>query len=56
MEEIKVKILLIGDSGCGKRELLFNFTKENLNEDKINVLGVDFKEKSIRIYNRIVNL
>jgi Ras-related protein Rab-11A/Ras-related protein Rab-11B len=44
------KIVLIGDSGVGKSNLLSRFTKNEFNLESKTTIGVEFATKSI-VYN-----
>ena len=48
------KIVLIGDSGVGKSNLLSRFTKDELNLDSKSTIGVEFATKSIETDGRII--
>jgi Ras-related protein Rab-11A len=41
------KIVLIGDSGVGKSNLLLRFTKNTFNKESQTTIGVEFATKSI---------
>jgi hypothetical protein len=41
--DLLVKILLIGDSGCGKSCLLLRFADDTFSDNYISTIGVDFK-------------
>ena len=56
MNEILLKILMIGDSDVGKTRLLFKFTGDCYSQTTIYTLGVEWKEKTIKIKNFEVRL
>jgi small GTP-binding protein len=50
------KLLLIGDSGVGKSNILWRFTDENFNSSSISTIGIDFRIKTIEIDGKKVKL
>ena len=56
MSEIVLKILLIGDSFVGKTSLLLRFTEGNFPDSHMATIGVDFKEKIIKMEDKEVKL
>lgn len=48
------KIVLIGDSGVGKSNLLLRFTKNEFNLESKTTIGVEFATKNIRIEGQLV--
>ena len=56
MSEIVLKILLIGDSFVGKTSLLLRFTEGNFPDNHMATIGVDFKEKIIKMEDKEVKL
>ncbi len=50
------KLLLIGDSGVGKSNLLLRFADEIFTPSYISTIGVDFKIKTIKIDGKTVKL
>mmetsp|Transcript_12011 Transcript_12011/g.26354 ORF Transcript_12011/g.26354 Transcript_12011/m.26354 type:complete len:231 (+) Transcript_12011:103-795(+) len=49
------KIVLLGDSGVGKSNLVFRFTKNEFNKDSKSTIGVEFATKTVQIEdNRLV--
>ncbi|KAJ7048950.1 GTP-binding protein ypt3 [Mycena amicta] len=49
-----VKVVLIGDSGVGKSNLLSRFTRGEFNPDSKSTIGVEFATKSIEVGGKIV--
>ena len=56
MNDICLKILLVGDSSVGKTTLLLKYTEDKFSESHITTIGVEYKDKEITINNRKVNL
>lgn len=50
------KILVIGDSGCGKTSLLKKYVDDYFNEKWVSTIGVDYYIKSIISHNKILKL
>ena len=50
------KVLLIGESGVGKTCLLLRFTDDTFHSDHQTTIGVDFKQKTMIIKNKIVKI
>ena len=48
------KVVLIGDSGVGKSNLLSRFTKNEFNLESKTTIGVEFATKSIECDNKII--
>ncbi|KAL4450834.1 hypothetical protein ABPG74_011676 [Tetrahymena malaccensis] len=48
------KIVLIGDSGVGKSNLLSRFTKDEFNQDQKTTIGVEFATRSIMADNKLI--
>jgi Ras-related protein Rab-11A len=48
------KIVLIGDSGVGKSNLLTRFTRDEFNLESKSTIGVEFATKSIIIEDKMV--
>eukprot|EP01026_Neomeris_dumetosa_P050206 TRINITY_DN4396_c0_g1_i3.p2 TRINITY_DN4396_c0_g1~~TRINITY_DN4396_c0_g1_i3.p2 ORF type:complete len:212 (-),score=30.57 TRINITY_DN4396_c0_g1_i3:217-852(-) len=49
-----VKVVLVGDSGVGKSNLLTRFTRNEFTMDSKSTIGVEFATKSIKIDDKIV--
>lgn len=54
--EILIKLVLIGDSGVGKSNLLSRFTLNEFSFDSKSTIGVEFSTKSFEIDGRIVKV
>lgn len=50
------KILLIGDAGVGKAQLLLRFADDTYTEQYISTIGVDFKIRSVDLEGKRVKL
>jgi small GTP-binding protein len=48
------KIVLIGDSGVGKSNLLSRYTRNEFNLDTKTTIGVEFATKNITIENKMI--
>lgn len=46
-----LKVVLIGDSGVGKSNLLMRYTKGEFNLESKTTIGVEFATKSVRTSN-----
>ncbi|KAF7292270.1 Ras-related protein [Mycena kentingensis (nom. inval.)] len=49
-----VKVVLIGDSGVGKSNLLSRFTRGEFNPESKSTIGVEFATRSIEVEGKIV--
>jgi small GTP-binding protein len=49
-----LKIVLIGDSGVGKTNLLARFTRDQFNPDSKSTIGVEFATKTLEIESKTV--
>jgi small GTP-binding protein len=49
-----VKLILVGDSGVGKTNLLTRFTRDEFASDSKATVGVEFATKTLRIDERVV--
>ena len=47
------KVVLIGDSGVGKSNLLSRFTRNEFNLESKSTIGVEFATRSIQVRKRI---
>lgn len=48
------KVVLIGDSGVGKSNLLSRFSKNEFSLDSKSTIGVEFATRSIKVDDKIV--
>lgn len=54
--DLCLKIILVGDSGVGKTNILTRFTKNIFNQDNKSTIGVEFGTKIINIQDHVVKL
>lgn len=47
-----VKVIIIGDSGVGKTNLITRFCENTFKDSYVATIGVDFKIKTLTINNR----
>lgn len=50
------KLIVIGDSGVGKTNIIIKFTEEYFKENYVATIGVDFKVKTIQIDDKKIRL
>ena len=50
------KVIVIGDSGVGKTNLILRFSDKNFNNNYVATIGVDFKIKTITIGDKRIRL
>ena len=48
------KVVLIGDSGVGKSNLLSRFSKNEFSLDSKSTIGVEFATRSIRVDEKVI--
>lgn len=48
------KVVLIGDSGVGKSNLLSRFSKNEFSLDSKSTIGVEFATRSIRVEDKTI--
>jgi small GTP-binding protein len=51
-----VKVLMIGDSGVGKTNILLKFVNDKFSTSYITTIGIDFKTKNLKIDDKILKL
>ncbi len=49
-----LQVVLIGDSGVGKSNLLYRFTRDEFNPDSKSTIGVEFATRSTKIHSKTV--
>jgi Ras-related protein Rab-11A len=54
--EIFYKVVLIGDSGVGKSNLLSRFARNEFNPDSKSTIGVEFANRNIKIDNKSITV
>jgi Ras-related protein Rab-11A len=47
-------VVLIGDSGVGKTNLLGRFTRNEFNLESKSTIGVEFATRSIQVDNKVI--
>ena len=50
-EELLSKIIIVGDTGVGKTNILIRFCENEFKPNYIATIGVDFKIKSVQVGN-----
>lgn len=50
------KVILIGDSGVGKSNLLSRFTRDEFSLDSKSTIGVEFATKNIHVENKTIKM
>ena len=48
------KVVLIGDSGVGKSNLLSRFTRDEFSLESKSTIGVEFATRSIRVEDKVI--
>ena len=56
MDDLYIKIILLGDSYVGKTSLLLKYTDDYFSEVAIATIGAEYKEKMITLNNRNIRL
>lgn len=51
---LTISVVLIGDSGVGKSNLLSRFTRNEFNLDSKSTIGVEFATKSIQVDTKTI--
>jgi small GTP-binding protein len=51
---VRILVVLIGDSGVGKSNLLSRFTRNEFNLDSKSTIGVEFATKSIQVDTKTI--
>jgi Ras-related protein Rab-10 len=54
--DLLFKLLLIGDSGVGKTNILLRFSEDAFNSNSIATIGIDFKIKTIELRGKKIKL
>lgn len=49
-----LSVVLIGDSGVGKTNLLSRFTRNEFNLESKSTIGVEFATRSIQVDNKVI--
>ena len=49
-----IKVIIVGDSGVGKTNILLRFAEKKFKTDHMATLGVDFKIKTLKIEDKLI--
>ena len=49
-----VKVIILGDSGVGKTNLLLSIVGEMLKTDNLSTMGIDYKIKTLQIEDKLI--
>ena len=52
--DVLLKLVLVGDSGVGKSNLLLRWSKNDFNPDSTPTIGVEFATKTLQIDGKLV--
>lgn len=52
----KLKIVMLGDSGVGKTNILSRFTNNEFSLETKQSIGIEFQNRGFKIENQILNL
>jgi small GTP-binding protein len=50
------KVIIIGDTGVGKTNMILRFSENNFKENYVATIGVDFKIKTISLGDKRIRL
>lgn len=48
------KVIVVGDSGVGKSNLLSRFTRDEFNQNSMSTIGLDFSKRSVMIEGKTI--
>lgn len=54
--EIQLKIVLVGDSGVGKSNIISKFTKNEFNFQSKTTIGVEFATKVVNVEDKSIKV
>ena len=54
--ELHYKVVLLGDSGVGKSNIISRFTKNEFNMESKTTIGVEFATKTIEVNGKLVKI
>jgi GTPase SAR1 family protein len=54
LNTLSPEVVLIGDSGVGKTNLLGRFTRNEFNLESKSTIGVEFATRSIQVDNKVI--
>lgn len=56
MNEVQAKVVLVGDSGCGKSSIIYRYKTGNFNTEQDSTIGASFYEHLLDIGNKFIRL
>ena len=54
--EIRLKLLILGDSGVGKTSMLLKYSDDFFPESHLATIGIEFKTKEIKFNDYLIDL
>jgi Ras-related protein Rab-8A len=54
--DFMAKLIVIGDSGVGKTNIILNFSEKEFKDNYVATIGVDFKVKTLEINNKRIKM
>jgi len=55
-EDNSIKIVIVGDSGVGKSNILTRFTQDDFNQESKATIGVELSTRTIKIDDKIIKI
>ncbi len=54
--DLLAKLIIIGDTGVGKTNIILSFVGENFRDNYVATIGVDFKAKTLDVEGKKIKL
>jgi len=54
--DLLAKIIIIGDTGVGKTNIILSFVGENFRDNYVATIGVDFKARTLDVEEKKIKL
>ena len=51
-----IKMVIIGDSGVGKSNLLTRYSSDTFNKNSMTTIGVEFSSKTIMLESKVIKM